>query len=110
MRRLSCQTHHIAIGSSCRSSVPNAENRSKATPSKPSKHLKGLVALPGLEPGLSEYGLEALTHLRAAKMDGIHPPPPTAYSRWIRWWMTDGQTATIFRPDQCGEIKPIPFS
>jgi hypothetical protein len=58
----------------------------------------------------AEYGLETLTHLRGAKMDGIHPPPPTAYSRWIRWWMTDGQTATIFRPDQCGEIKPIPFS
>jgi hypothetical protein len=58
----------------------------------------------------AEYGLEALTHLRGAKMDGIQPPPPAAYSRWIRWWMTDGQTATIFRPDQCGEIKPIPFS
>jgi hypothetical protein len=58
----------------------------------------------------AEYGLEALTHLRGAKMDGIHPPPPTAYSKWIRWLMTDGQTATIFRPDQCGEIKRIPDS
>jgi HEAT repeat protein len=58
----------------------------------------------------AEYGLEALTHLRGAKLDGSLPPLPTAYSKWMRWWVTDGQTATIFKPDQCGEIKPIPIS
>jgi HEAT repeat protein len=57
----------------------------------------------------AEYGLETLTHLRGTKMDGINSPPPSAYSKWIRWWTTDGQTATIFKPDQCGQIKPIPF-
>ena len=69
--------------------------------------------LPSPEQNISsfaEYGLEMLTHLRGAKMDGIHPPPPTAYSNWMKWWMTDGQTAGIFNPSQCGEIKPIPFS
>lgn len=58
----------------------------------------------------AEYGLERLTHLSGAKMDGFHPPPPDAYSKWIRWWMFDSQTATIFKRDQCGEIKPIPSS
>lgn len=56
----------------------------------------------------AEHGLEALTHLRGAKMDGIKPPPPEAYSKWSRWWMTDGQTENIFKPSQCGEIKSIP--
>lgn len=58
----------------------------------------------------AEYGLERLTHLRGAKMDGVHPPPPDAYPKWIRWWTTDGRTAIIFKRDQCGEIKPIPVS
>jgi hypothetical protein len=59
--------------------------------------------------GLRNLGMPSAP--RGARMDGIHPPPPTAYSSWMRWWwMTDGQTAAIFKPDQCGEIMPIPFS
>ena len=58
----------------------------------------------------AELGLEELTHLRGAKLDGIHSLPPDAYSKWSRWWANGGQAATIFKQDQCGEIKPIPIS
>jgi hypothetical protein len=58
----------------------------------------------------AELGLEELTHLRGARLDGIHSLPPDAYSRWSRWWVNHGQTTTIFKQDQCGEIKPIPSS
>lgn len=56
----------------------------------------------------AEYGLESLTHLRGARLDGMHPPPPSAFSKWNQWWGSRGLTATIFKPDQCGEIHPIP--
>jgi HEAT repeat protein len=58
----------------------------------------------------AELGLEELTHLRGAKLDGIHSLPTDAYSTWSRWWVNHGRTATIFKQDQCGEIKPIPSS
>ncbi|WP_109489314.1 HEAT repeat domain-containing protein [Occallatibacter savannae] len=58
----------------------------------------------------AEFGLEELTHLRGAKLDGVHSLPTDAYSKWSRWWVKDGQTATIFKEDQCGEIKLIPSS
>lgn len=58
----------------------------------------------------AELGLEELTHLRGAKLDGIHSLPADAYSKWSRWWVKNGQTATIFKQEQCGEIRPIPSS
>ncbi|HET6169812.1 MAG TPA: HEAT repeat domain-containing protein, partial [Terracidiphilus sp.] len=58
----------------------------------------------------AELGLEELTHLRGAKLDGIHSLPPDAYGKWSRWWVNGGQAATIFKQDQCGEIRPIPSS
>lgn len=56
----------------------------------------------------AEYGLEVLTHRSGASTKLAKPPPPDTYLKWTRWWKTDGQTATIFKADQCGEIEPLP--
>jgi len=58
--------------------------------------------------GTAEYGLQVLTHRSGAKTDSMNPPPPDTYFRWMRWWATDGQTATIFKPNQCGKTVPLP--
>lgn len=58
----------------------------------------------------AEYGLEVLTHQNGASTNLMKPPPPDTYLKWIRWWKTDGQTATIFKADKCGEIEPLPSS
>jgi len=55
----------------------------------------------------AEYGLEVLTHRSGAKRDSMNPPPPDTYLKWMRWWNTDGQTATIYKTDQCGETLPL---
>lgn len=56
----------------------------------------------------AEFGLQVLTHRSGAKTYSMNPPPPDTYSKWVRWWRTDGQTATIFKSDQCGNILPLP--
>ncbi len=58
--------------------------------------------------GTAEYGLEALTHRSGASTKLMKPLPPDTYLKWVRWWKTDGQTAIIFKADQCGEIEPLP--
>ena len=55
----------------------------------------------------AEYGLEVLTH-RSGASTKLAKPPPDTYLKWDRWWKTDGQTAIIFKADQCGEIEPLP--
>jgi HEAT repeats len=60
------------------------------------------------ESGTAESGLEVLTHRRGASGELTEPPPSDTYFKWIRWWKTDGQTATIFSAGQCGEIEPLP--
>lgn len=58
--------------------------------------------------GTAEYGLQVLTHRSGAKTDAMNPPPSDTYSKWMRWWNTDGKTATIYRADQCGATVPLP--
>lgn len=54
----------------------------------------------------AEFGLETLTHHGAPEPDsGVQSP--TNYAKWIQWWNTHRQTATIFRYDECGEIELI---
>jgi hypothetical protein len=60
----------------------------------------------------AEYGLEVLTHRSGASPAStkfMKPPPLDTYLKWNRWWKAEGQTATIFEADQCGEIEPLPL-
>ena len=70
--------------------------------------LIGLLRSPQWRESLTaEYGLEVLTHRSGASTELAEPPPPDTYLKWLRWWKTDGQTATIFRAGQCAEIEPL---
>ena len=71
--------------------------------------LIGLLRSPEWRVSLTaEAGLQVLTHRSGAKTDSMNPPPPDTYSKWMRWWRTDGQTATIYKQVQCGEVAPLP--
>ena len=71
--------------------------------------LIGLLRSPEWRVSLTaEYGLQILTHRSGAKTETMNPPPPDTYSKWMQWWRADGQTATIFNFDQCGETVPLP--
>lgn len=58
--------------------------------------------------GTAEFGLESLTHWSGADTKEMKPPPPDTYTRWLRWWTTQGHIAPIFKPDECGKIEPLP--
>jgi hypothetical protein len=53
----------------------------------------------------AEAALTQLTHL--------YPEPgtdwnPTWHSRWKNWWLTNGQTATIYKPEDCVANTKLP--
>jgi hypothetical protein len=54
----------------------------------------------------AEFGLEVLTHRRSAERpESI--PPEARYLKWAHWWKTHGESATIYKYDQCGEMMPL---
>jgi hypothetical protein len=54
----------------------------------------------------AEFGLAVLTHRRAAESEESMPPE-VRYLKWEHWWKTQGESATIYRYDQCGEMLPL---
>jgi hypothetical protein len=56
----------------------------------------------------AEFGLEALTHRSGADTHEMKPPPADTYSKWVRWWTLHGQSAAIFKSDQCDKVEPLP--
>ncbi len=57
---------------------------------------------------LASTGLMELTH-RSPFGGGqlVSLTPSNDYAKWLRWWMLNGDTAPIYTPDQCGEVKPL---
>jgi hypothetical protein len=54
----------------------------------------------------AEFGLEVLTHLRTAESpESI--PPEVRYLKWAHWWKMHGESATIYKYDQCGDVMPL---
>lgn len=52
------------------------------------------------------YGLRQLTH-RDVGGDRWFDNPQSQYPRWVNWWNCEGETARIYKPRQCGEVKPL---
>lgn len=56
--------------------------------------------------GTAEFGLQVLTHRFPAGINAKENPA-SAYPKWIQWWNTHRDTATIFKYDECGESLPF---
>ena len=56
--------------------------------------------------GTAEFGLQVLTH-RSATEPNSGAIPATTYAKWIRWWNSHRDSATIFKHDQCGDLVPL---
>ena len=56
--------------------------------------------------GTAEFGLQVLTH-RFPAGTSTKENPSSAYLKWIHWWNTHRDTATIFKYDECGESLPF---
>jgi HEAT repeat protein len=56
--------------------------------------------------GTAEFGLQVLTH-RSAMEPSPGVTSPGNYAKWMRWWNTQGDSATIFKYDQCGDFLPL---
>jgi hypothetical protein len=54
----------------------------------------------------AEFGLEALTH-RSSGEEGSGATPAATYAKWVRWWHAHGDSATMFKDDQCGDKVPL---
>lgn len=52
------------------------------------------------------YGLRQLTH-RDVGGDRWFDNPQSQYPRWVNWWNQEGETAPIYKPSECGEVKPL---
>jgi len=57
---------------------------------------------------LASTGLMELTH-RTAAQDGrlVSDAPPSDYFKWMRWWLQNGSSTSIYGPNQCGEVEPL---
>jgi HEAT repeats len=51
-------------------------------------------------------GLTELTHHTAGSLE--NDPPAEEYGRWQTWWASNGATAQVYGPRQCGEIQKLP--
>lgn len=50
------------------------------------------------------YGLRQLTH-RDVGGDRWFENPQSQYPRWVNWWNREGETAPVYKPWECGEVK-----
>ena len=69
--------------------------------------LLGLLRSP--DPGTAQralYRLRQLTH-RDIGGDRWFDNPQSQYSVWINWWNAEGASAPIYKPTECGEVKPL---
>jgi hypothetical protein len=51
------------------------------------------------------YGLQNLTHRKAGGPSGS---PQSQYPIWLQWWSSNGGSARIYKPTECGEFAPLP--
>lgn len=57
---------------------------------------------------LASSGLMELTH-RTAAQDGrlVSDAVQSDYFKWMRWWSQNASSASIYGPNQCGEVEPL---
>ncbi len=55
----------------------------------------------------ADAALMQLTHLYP-EQDAGAAPISTWHNRWQNWWLTSGQTATIYKPEDCGADTKLP--
>ena len=53
----------------------------------------------------ARYGLRLLTH-RAVSLDNSDNPQ-SSYVEWSRWWVLEGDSAPIYKPNDCGEVTQL---
>lgn len=56
--------------------------------------------------GTAEFGLQVLTH-RVPKGVNSAGTQAFVYPKWVEWWNTHTDSATIFKYDQCGDSLPF---
>jgi len=71
--------------------------------------LIGLLRTTG--PGDAERALAGLRQLSHRDIGGSNPfaEPQSQYPRWLNWWKSEGASATIYKPKDCGEVTPLPL-
>jgi len=58
---------------------------------------------------LALNGLTGLTHRSAFGNGQVDPDPPAEeYGRWSKWWATNGGSAAVYGPRECGEMQSLP--
>ena len=57
--------------------------------------------------GRAQFALRLLTHHAACGSLADHPE--LEYSKWSRWWTSEGRSAPIYKPTECGDVTPLPL-
>lgn len=57
---------------------------------------------------LAETGLMELTHFSTFEAGQlVSRSPANDYPKWRRWWLLQGNSAPMYGPNQCGEVRPF---
>jgi HEAT repeats len=67
-----------------------------------------LAVLKNSNPDLGHLVLNSLADLTHRAVQASNDPPSDLYASWANWWAAQGNSATIYGPEQCAAAQPLP--